>query len=1256
MSKKSNINPIIFLLSICGGAHPTVIRRAYSQANNFAGIGAGIILISVLGGVSSGYALFTFFESIVISSWGGAGFGLTLGYLDRSIISSMRKYENPSWTDRVSNFGVSTAKILGSALISVIVATPLQMKIFEKSIDAEVRRINQEKISEFRDKKVQEYASRQRELQNEKENYQKDLKVFEEKVDQARTDYQEEVTVGGPDVGRDRGIGPVAEDLARLQQLAEKDYERRFDLLNPRIQEIERRIRDINTLIENDIEDQAEILEKATDILARLNAFQSIQEAENPVVWGFGFIGLASLGITLLFVMIDGTTMTIRLLAPRSSYDKILDEYEKENEKIEEKERGLRLKEIEIRQRQFRFDQESKENKLAEYERIAKADLDSLKREARKRLDADKEFGDRERKIEAAYRERALKRLEDIREEKIGTEVDQEKLLDIVRNGFSSDLKNDRSYGLPRRLFQGKGEKNSSKELNISQKLLNSKRSWGLGTIKELSDISLVTGSTAVLATGRLLSDTTSALSQGVVDVASQGLSLVVGWRGLNWLGRTLVTSAFLLGSIPVLLVIYLFFEWNVVKQKYDVQYIPYPDHINSPIMFDRNGIEIKDRLAHALEPEQKLSYFSKTLVDTLILSEDRRFERHNGVDLIGLARALAMTLMGNVQGGSTLTQQIAKKQFIEQDRISPQDPNGENNNVGDYLNKIRKKVHQILLAIQIENEHSKDSILEAYLNRIYLGNEYIVSDKGELIRDEVGDPKPKGSRIFGFEEAARFYFNKPASDLNIQESAFLVSLLPGPQSIYINQILNTPESCTRKLRKQRQVVEQEDLQKCIDSPRMLRNARIEQLLARKKITPEAAQNAMEASLETNFGIPKKYTWNDNPEAAEDFQALVSSELKEIFEGEWGRNSNAHYIVETTLDMEKQKKAQDAVDNHIREYGKGYSYASLISIDATDGSIISLVDGAQDKALKDSHIPHHIKFSSKSVNRRLASTFKIFPFLLVIENKIIASTKDKINCSEISESILINLGTRNCEDMSIEQGFVESSNPVAWYVTNRISKEEVIDFAEKAGIKQIKKEFSDSPQKDFFIPLGLGRSNLLDITSVYGMVANGGVKSKPYTIRIVRDPNNCVDENNPKTCAILYERNSEHSQEKIVSSETAEEVMELLEKVVERGTARGIIDDNYFSGKSLRIGGKTGTSTKKRDLWFIGTMIGGSSPETEQRVVTGVWLGTCAVPPKKKGKYFDPYDEGSNCQIENDISSLEAVILWDRYMTDTLKD
>jgi len=168
---------------------------------------------------------------------------------------------------------------------------------------------------------------------------------------------------------------------------------------------------------------------------------------------------------------------------------------------------------------------------------------------------------------------------------------------------------------------------------------------------------------------------------------------------------------------------------------------VPVKELLLEPILLARlvpNNKE--DRVLTALEntPTQ--------LLDTLLLIEDRDFYHHQGISPLGILRALYNNLMAGrtVQGGSTLTQQLVKNMFLTRERT------------------ITRKIQEAIMAIIIEVRYSKDQLLEAYINEVYLGQHY-------------------ANGIYGFGLAAKFYFGKTLAELNSAQIALLVAQVKGP-------------------------------------------------------------------------------------------------------------------------------------------------------------------------------------------------------------------------------------------------------------------------------------------------------------------------------------------------------------------------------------------------------------------------------------------------------------------------------------------
>lgn len=232
MRQQKDLGRISLFLAVWGGADPQIIRRAYSQGTTYTWIGVGIVLITFFGGVSGGYALFTVFENYVAACLGGITFGFSLGYLDRSIISSIRKKEKPNLLERLVSPTISITKLLISTGISVIVATPLQVKIFEQPIEEKLQEIRAQKVAEYREGLYKADLPELQKLEKEKAGYQEEIQVLKKRAQVASDNFSREVDEGNGSIGRARGRGPVAEELKRIEDLRKQERDDGVKILN----------------------------------------------------------------------------------------------------------------------------------------------------------------------------------------------------------------------------------------------------------------------------------------------------------------------------------------------------------------------------------------------------------------------------------------------------------------------------------------------------------------------------------------------------------------------------------------------------------------------------------------------------------------------------------------------------------------------------------------------------------------------------------------------------------------------------------------------------------------------------------------------------------------------------------------------------------------------------------------------------------------------------------------------------------------
>ncbi len=259
---------------------------------------------------------------------------------------------------------------------------------------------------------------------------------------------------------------------------------------------------------------------------------------------------------------------------------------------------------------------------------------------------------------------------------------------------------------------------------------------------------------------------------------------------------------------------------------------------------------------------------FPPDLVHAVLATEDRRFYYHFGVDPIGLFRAVVVNIArkGVVQGGSTITQQLAKNLFLTQERT------------------LKRKIQEALLALWLEHELTKDEILAAYLNRVYLG-----------------------AGAYGMDAASQVYFKKSARALTLRESAILAGLLKAPSKY---------------------------------SPRS--NPQLAEERARVVI------NNMKAAGYLNEDEIRKISTLPTPrrkplatESAQYYADWVTEQLDDLVGAQ-----EDDLIIETTMDPDVQKAAAENIERVLQEQGeaKHMSQGSAIVM-RRDGAVLALVGG-----------------------------------------------------------------------------------------------------------------------------------------------------------------------------------------------------------------------------------------------------------------------------------------------------------------------
>jgi penicillin-binding protein 1A len=433
---------------------------------------------------------------------------------------------------------------------------------------------------------------------------------------------------------------------------------------------------------------------------------------------------------------------------------------------------------------------------------------------------------------------------------------------------------------------------------------------------------------------------------------------------------------------------------------------------------------------------EVALADVSPHLIDALIAIEDQRFRSHWGVDVVRIVGAmLANVREGRLaQGGSTLTQQLARQSFLTLDKT------------------YSRKIQEALLAFRIEQQYTKDQILELYLNKMYFG-----------------------AGLYGAEAASLGYFGKPARDLTAAEAALLAGLVKSPSTWA--PTVNLERAVAR-----RNVV----------------------LAAMREIG--ALDEAAYAGAKDARVVLRDALRSDEP-FGRYFKEQVRLELVERFGRE--RVYQSGLRVYTTIDVEMQKAAEAAVaktlaDLEARRLAALKArrrpaapeseplQAAVVALDPRSGAVRALVGG---RSFADSRFNRAVQ-----AKRQPGSSFKTFVYAAALESGYTpASLIDQLDepIDTLQGAWTPEDGHSDATELTMRAALKISSNRAAVRMIEMIGPPAAVSYAGRLGLANLPAVPS--------LALGSGEVTLFDMTSAYGAFAAGGQWHKPSLIRRVED-------------------------------------------------------------------------------------------------------------------------------------------------------
>jgi penicillin-binding protein 1A len=620
-----------------------------------------------------------------------------------------------------------------------------------------------------------------------------------------------------------------------------------------------------------------------------------------------------------------------------------------------------------------------------------------------------------------------------------------------------------------------------------------------------------------------------------------------------------------------------------------------------------------------------------KVFLQALVAVEDSNFYEHGGIDFKGIARAAwhDLTTMSFEQGASTLTQQLSRNLFLKPDKTP------------------RRKVQEMLLAMEIEQRYSKDEILRMYCNQVYMGHGH-----------------------YGLEAAAQFYFGKHAPELDLAESALLAGLIQRPEGL---SPFRNPEAAVRR-----------------------RAHVLERMVAEGDVTAAQADEAKRTPLVLS---PRH--------DATDIAPYFVEEVRRALQAKYGEEGvyQGGLEVRTGIDVALQRIANRAVDQGLRQLDKrqgwrgrigkvaaGQAFESFTSPSWREGVVESgtydgvVLDTARGRArirvgplvgtldaqgvawtgrndpaalvrrgdivqvrVVSAKIADHAVFAleqepkvegalvaldprtgavralvggfdfrrsefdrSMQARRQAGSSFKPFVYAAALQRGMTASDRVLdaptvfVEPGTFSLYQPENYGTKYYGLLTLREALEKSANISAVKVLDRAGFPPVIALARELGLTTDLQPFPS-------LALGAFEVSLFEMTSAYGSFANQGVRVAPYLVEAVRS----------REGAVLEE--AKPSAREVLSPQIAALMNALLEGVITDGTGAAA------ASLGRPLAGKTGTTDDCTDAWFIGY-----TPD----LVVGVWVG------------FDTKKSlGSR-----ETGAQAALPIWMTFMQDALRD
>ena len=619
---------------------------------------------------------------------------------------------------------------------------------------------------------------------------------------------------------------------------------------------------------------------------------------------------------------------------------------------------------------------------------------------------------------------------------------------------------------------------------------------------------------------------------------------------------------------------------WQYGRDLPDYYYLKNYQPSSITHIYDRFGKEVKT-YANEKRAYVHLSDIPPKLIHAFIAAEDKNFYEHIGIDLSGLIRALIQNTKNkkwdsSPVGGSTITQQVAKIFLVGNER------------------SISRKIKEAILAIRLENTLSKDRILELYLNQIYLGH---------------------GS--YGVSIAAKTYFDKLLSELNLQECAFLASLPKAPSQYdpfkNPNKVLQRRNWVLNRMFKNK-IISKQELEKSLSSDLVVYSSKnkpeenvqyfIEEV-RRDLIKNFGEKNTYSAGIEATttlniklqklldeslkFGIEKyqkRHKWFgpiDNidlenwqtklkkillPKDIDAYQAVILDQKTLKIGLVDGKKATLLRSGLATHKSFKNIKNGDVI--LVKQKGTNFELFQIpkvnggaIVLDAYNGEVLAISGGY-------SYELSQFNCATQAM-RQPASVFKPFVYLTALENGYTQySTLIEKPVTFNSGGIPYSPHNYNKKvyggKMSLYDGLIKSRNVFTTILADKVGIQNVINTALKLGV-------CDYIPNDITISLGSAETTALKLAGAFASFFNGGYIVEPTLFL------NLTSHINSENFKLR-----KNKKVKAINDENLRQMKNMLHGVVKHGTAHKI---EYLDRSPIQLYGKTGTNSNFKDAWFV---------------------------------------------------------------------